>query len=89
MAIQILDEYKNRTEYRLLKDFYDCQVAQMNSLQTGVLVLPGILLSKLNKQQLDLLNTWLEDNKNQLILTPSWAEMNLKEILHSSVDKNK
>lgn len=86
MAIQILDEYKNRTEYRLLKDFYDCQVTQMNSLQTGVLVLPGILLSKLNKQQLDLLNTWLEDNKNQLILTPSWTEMNLKEILHSSVD---
>jgi len=86
MVIQILDEYKNRTEYRLLKDFYNCQVAQMNSLQTGVLVLPGILLSKLGKQQLDLLNTWLEDNKNQLILTPSWAEMNLKEILHSSVD---
>lgn len=86
MAIQILDEYKNRTEYRLLKDFYDCQVAQMNSLQTGALVLPGILLSKLGKQQLDLLNTWLENNKNQLILTPSWAEMNLREIFHSSVD---
>jgi len=44
MAIQILDEYKNRTEYRLLKDFYDCQVTQMNSLQTGVLVLPGITI---------------------------------------------
>lgn len=86
MIIQILDEYKNRTEYRLLNDFYDCKVARMNSLQTGVLVLPGILLSKLNKQQLDLLDIWLEDNKNQLILTPSWAEMNLKKILRSSVD---
>ena len=86
MAIQILDEYKNRIEYRLLKDFYDCHVAQMNSLQTGVLVLPGIILSKLGKQNLGLLNTWMEDSKNQLILTPSWAEMNLKEILHSSVD---
>ena len=58
----------------------------MNSLQTGVLVLPGILLTKLDKQQMILLNTWLEDNKNQLILTPSWAEMNLREIFHSSVD---
>lgn len=86
MAIQILDEYKNRTEYRLLNDFYDCRVARMNSLQTGVLVLPGILLSKLDKQQLDLLNAWLESNKNQLILTPSWTEMNLKEIFHSSLD---
>ena len=86
MSIQILDEFRNRTEYRLLKDFYNCQAVQMDSLQTGILVLPGILLSKLNKQQLGLLNTWLEDNKNQLILTPSWTEMNLKEMLHSSVD---
>lgn len=86
MSIQILDEFRNRTEYRLLKDFYNCQAAQIDSLQTGVLVLPGILLSKLDKKQLVLLNTWLEDNKNQLILTPSWTEMNLKEILHLSID---
>jgi hypothetical protein len=86
MTVQILDQYKNRTEYRLLKDFCDCQTVQINSLKNGVLVLPGVLLSKLEKQQLDLLNTWLEDNKNQLILTPSWTEMNLKEILYPSVD---
>ena len=86
MPIQILDEYGNRTEYRLLKNFYDCKAVNIASLQTGILVLPGILLNKLDKQQLKLLNIWVEDNRNQLILTPSWIEINLKEIFNSSVD---
>jgi len=88
MTIQILDEYKNRTEYTILKDYCDCQVVKLSSLQTGILILPGILLSRLNKQQLDLLNTWLEDSRNQLILTPSWIEMNLRDFFYSSLDIN-
>lgn len=86
MIIQILDEYKNRTEYRQLRDFYETQTITIDALQTGILVLPGILLSKMNKQQLNKLNTWLEDSRNQLILTPAWIDMNLKDVFHSSVD---
>lgn len=86
MTIQILEEYKNRTEYRILKCFYDCQVVRANSLQNGILIIPGILLSRISKEQLDLINTWIEDSKNQLILTPSWAEMNLKETFYTSID---
>lgn len=86
MFIQVLDEYKNRTEYRLLKNFYDCKAVKEDALQTGVLVLPGILLNKMNKQRLNVLNRWLEDSRNQLVLTPAWIEMNLKDIFHSSVD---
>ncbi|AEF93193.1 hypothetical protein Desca_0289 [Desulfotomaculum nigrificans CO-1-SRB] len=84
MLVQILDEYKNRTEYRLLKNFYDCKAVKVNALQNGVLVLPGILLNKMNEQQLSAINEWLEDSRNQLILTPAWLEMNLKDIFNSS-----
>ena len=86
MFVQILDEYKNRTEYRLLKGFYDCKIVNLDALQNGVLVLPGILLNKIDKEQLNLLNIWLEDSNNQLILTPTWIEMNLKKFLDSSID---
>lgn len=86
MVIQILDEYKNRTEYRILKDFYDCHIVSVNSLQNGILVLPGILLNRISKEQMELINTWIEDSKNQIILTPSWAEMNLKDFFYTSVD---
>lgn len=82
----MLDEYKNRTEYRLLKGFYDCQIVNLDALQKGILVLPGILLNRIVKEQLDLLNIWLEDRSNQLILTPTWIEMNLKNFFDSSID---
>lgn len=86
MLVQILDEYKNRTEYRLLRNFYDCKSVTIDVLQTGVLVLPGILLNKMNEQQLNAVNVWLEDSRNQLILTPAWIEMDLKDIFNSSID---
>ena len=86
MFVQILDEYKNRTEYRMLKGFYNCQIANLDALQKGVLVLPGILLNRIDKEQLNLLNIWLEDSNNQLILTPTWIEMNLKNFFDSSID---
>lgn len=86
MLIQILEEYNNRTEYRLLKDFYNCQVVSLESLQSGSLVLPGILLSRLSTRQLNSINEWLGEKGNQLILTPSWVEINLEKLFHTSVD---
>ncbi len=86
MSIQMLDEYKNRTEYRMLKNFYDCQTASINKLQNGVLVLPGTLLHKMDKAQLNLLNTWTEGSFNQLILTPAWIETDLKNYFNLSME---
>jgi hypothetical protein len=40
----------------------------------------------MSKEQLRLINEWIEDSKNQLILTPSWAEMNLMEIFNASIN---
>lgn len=86
MLIQVLEEYKNRTEYRLLNNFCTCEVVSINALKKGTLVLPGILLTKMQKEELKILNLWLDNKENQLFLVPTWNEINLKEYFDTSVD---
>lgn len=86
MLIQVLEEYKNRTEYRLLNNFCTCEVVSINILKKGTLVLPGILLTKMKKEELKILNLWFEHKENQLFLLPAWCEINLKEYFDISVD---
>jgi len=85
MLIQVLEEYKNRTEYRLLSNFCNYEMVSINALKKGILVLPGILLNKMKKEEVNDLNLWLENNNNQLILLPAWGEFNLSEYFTTSV----
>lgn len=85
MLIQVLEEYKNRTEYRLLNNFCNYEMVSINALKKGTLVLPGILLNKMKKEEINALNLWLENNNNQLILLPAWGEINLSEYFTTSV----
>jgi len=86
MLIQILEEYRKRTEYRLLNNFCNNEAVSIKTLKKGVLVLPGILLNKMKNEEIQFLNIWLENNTNQLILLPSWCEINLSEYFNTSVD---
>jgi hypothetical protein len=86
MLIQVLEEYKNRTEYRLLNNFCNYEMVSINALNKGILVLPGILLTKMNKGEIKYLNLWLENSSNQLILLPAWSEINLSEYFTTSVE---
>lgn len=85
MLIQILEEYKSRTEYRLLNNFCTCETVSINALKKGILVLPGILLKKIKKEDIKYLNLWLENNNNQLILLPAWGETDLSEYFNTSI----
>lgn len=86
MDIQLIEEYKNRTEYKFLEGFSNCKIISLKMLKQGVLVIPGILLSRMKKEEIDILNAWVEEKYNQLILTPSWSEMNLKDYFNTSID---
>ena len=86
MLIQVLEEYKNRMEYRILNNFCNCKIVSMNALKKGSLILPGILLKKMKKEELGVLNSWIKNKENQLLLLPTWNEMNLKEYFNTSVD---
>jgi hypothetical protein len=72
MVVQILRDYKNRTEYKVLEKFIAVKEVNIDSLYEGILLLPGILLDKLEKKELDVLNKWLNTPDNQLILSPAW-----------------
>ncbi|UOW69061.1 hypothetical protein [Paraclostridium bifermentans] len=88
MVIQILEQFKNRLEYRILKDFYNCTELKLDDLQNGIIVLPGIVLQKMSNDEIKELNQWISNKDNQLILTPSWNEINLKDIFNLSIDMN-
>ncbi|UZQ52408.1 hypothetical protein [Clostridium kluyveri] len=86
MNLQVLKEYGKRTEYKVLEKFVDMQEVTLNTLYEGILLLPGILLGKFEKEEIKHLNEWVSNPSNQLILTPTWKEMNLKDIFHTSLD---
>lgn len=85
MLIQVLEEYKNRTEYRLLSNFCNYEMVSINALKKGTLITPGILINKMKKEEINTLNLWLENSNNQLILLPAWGEINVSEYFTTSV----
>ena len=85
MVVQILRDYKNRTEYKVLEKFIAVKEVNIDSLYEGILLLPGILLDKLEKKELNVLNKWLNTSDNQLILSPAWKEVSLNEYFDLSL----
>lgn len=88
MLIQVLEEYKNRIEYRLLNNFCIYEVVSINVLKKGTLVMPGIVFNKISEADIKALRLWLENKGNQLILLPAWSENNLSKYINASVDIN-
>jgi hypothetical protein len=85
IVVQILRDYKNRTEYKVLEKFIAVKEVNIDSLSEGILLLPGILLDKLEKKELEVLNKWLNIPDNQLILSPAWKEVSLNDYFDLSL----
>lgn len=85
MMIQILKEHSNRTEYKVLKKYVNVKEVELDKLEVGVLVIPGIVLFKLDLQYVKKINEWLENSSSQLILVPTWTEMDLQKMFNSSI----
>ena len=88
MLIQVLEEYKNRTEYRLLNNFCIYEIVSINALKKGTIVLPGIVFNKMSESDIKTLSIWSENKSNQLILLPAWSETNLSKSINTSMDIN-
>lgn len=86
MMIQALEEYSQRTEYKVLQKFANIQEVSINNLAQGILLLPGILLGKLKELDLEILRNWLKIPNNQLIITPTLIECNIREFFDTSID---
>ena len=83
--VQILKEYGKRTEYKVLEKFVEVKEVSFDTLKKGVFLIPAIILSKLNKEELELLSDWIKIKSNQLILTPAWKEIDLKDFFDISL----
>ncbi len=86
MMVQILKEYSQRTEYKVLQKYTDIQETSIENITQGVFLLPGILLGKLEKAEIDILKGWMNIPDNQLIITPALMECNIKDFLDTSLD---
>ena len=86
MIIQILKEYGSRTEYKVLEKYAKIQKRDIDEICQGLLLLPGILLTRLNENELQKLRDWLKAPNNQLIITPALTECNLKDFFDISID---
>jgi len=83
--VQIIKEFSNRTEYKVLRKYIDIKEVSVEELTKGILIVPGIVLLKMNLLQIKKLNTWLENSSNQLILLPNWMEVDLSKIFDTSI----
>ena len=83
--LQIVREFESRTEYRMLKGYAQCMSILLTELKSGVLVLPGVVLARLTKEQLNAIYEWTEQRQNQLILVPAWSETNIRSFINASV----
>lgn len=86
MIIQVLKEYSSRTEYKVLQKYAQIQENGIDNIAKGVLLLPGILLSRLEKTEIEMLRNWISVPSNQLIITPALIECNIREIFDTSID---
>lgn len=86
MIIQVLKEYSSRTEYKVLQKYAQIQDNGIDNIAKGVLLLPGILLSRLEKTEIEMLRNWISVPSNQLIITPALIECNIREIFDTSID---
>lgn len=86
MIVQILCEYGKRTEYKVLEKFATIEEVSINNISKGILLLPGILLDKLERAEINVLKKWLNISDNQLILSPAWKEVCLNDYFDISLN---
>ncbi|MDD2211691.1 MAG: hypothetical protein PHV56_01745 [Clostridia bacterium] len=81
VVLQILTEFAQRTEYRVLRELYEVKPADINALQPGICLVPGIILNKAKKEQVAALVQWAKEWGNHLMLTAPWWQVKLADYL--------
>jgi hypothetical protein len=82
----IPEGYSTRTEFKVLNQLVDTSPVNLSEIPNGILVLPGILLLRIDKIEADRIKAWIKKPSNHLILTPAWTEVDLKQILGLSTE---
>lgn len=86
MNIQIIKQFTKRTEYKMLKSWISVNERNVDELESGVCVIPAIILLRLSDIELQLLNKWWRQWGNQLIVSPPFHQMDVDALLQLTID---
>jgi hypothetical protein len=86
MNIQIFKQFAKRTEYKMLKSWITVKERNVDELESGVCVIPAIILLKLSEVDLQSLNIWWRKWGSQLIVSPPFHQMDVVTLLKLNVD---
>lgn len=81
VTLQTLKEFTKRTEYKVLKEWYEVTETDIYALQPGICIVPGIILSKAGDEQLAALVQWAREWGNHLLLIAPWWQAGLADYL--------
>ncbi|GFZ93776.1 hypothetical protein GCM10008018_45250 [Paenibacillus marchantiophytorum] len=84
--IQILKTIVNRTEYKILREWFPVKEVDITELEGGTCVIPAIVLSKISSNECTILIDWVKRWGNQLLVVPPFLSIDIKEKLQFGID---
>ncbi|MFW6030580.1 MAG: hypothetical protein ACOCRO_10090 [Halanaerobiales bacterium] len=90
MNIYIPEEYDNRTEYQVLKNWHTLLSVDLKyigqSSKANKLVVIGRVLNNLDEDEVTKLKEWTFQEGNQLLCLPSWKEIDISNCFNLGVN---
>jgi hypothetical protein len=80
-SLQILKPFSRRTEYKMLREWFDIEEKDAGELRPGVCVIPAIILLKMSESDRLNLIQWAKVWGNQLIVFPPYFNLDISSLL--------
>lgn len=80
-SLQILKPFARRTEYKMLREWFDVEEKDVGELRSGVCVIPAIILLKMSESDRSCLIQWTKEWGNQLMVFPPYLNLDISSLL--------
>jgi hypothetical protein len=79
--LQIVKSFARRTEYKVLREWFEVEEKEMSELQPGICVIPGIVLLKMSDAERIRLIEWARIWGNQVMVSPPFHHVDISSLL--------
>ncbi|ANB60840.1 hypothetical protein [Anoxybacteroides amylolyticum] len=80
-SLQILKPFARRTEYKMLREWFDVEEKDIGELRSGICVIPAIILLKMSESDRSRLIQWTKEWGNQLMVFPPYLNLDISSLL--------
>ncbi|MBB5325893.1 hypothetical protein HNQ34_002999 [Anoxybacillus tepidamans] len=80
-SLQILKPFARRTEYKMLREWFKVKEKEIDKLQSGICVIPAIVLLKMSESDRSRLIQWTKGWGNQLMVFPPYLHLDISSLL--------